>query len=165
MTRVLRWCHRLEDGLIVAVLFAMVALAVLQVLLRNLDGPSVPWVDPLLQNGVLWIALLGAMIATRHDTHIRIDLATRYLPAPWVRGLSLVSDLFTAGVCAGMAWFSVLFVRDEAEFPMMAFGNVPAWWFQLIIPVGFAVIALRYLSLLALNLAGRRPLPDEESPL
>lgn len=165
MKRLVRWCHLLEDSLIVAVLLAMVLLAVLQILLRNFGGPSVNWVDPLLQNGVLWIAVLGAMIASRHDSHIRIDLAKRYLSAFWVRTLSLFCDLFTASVCLGMAWFSAGYVYEESQFPMMAFGNVPAWWFQLIIPAGFAVIGLRYLALLGLNLIGQRPLPDHGEPL
>ncbi len=153
----LRWLHRLEDALIVVVLLSMVVLAVTQILLRNLNGTSLMWVDPLLQNGVLWIGMLGAMIASRNDSHIRIDLASHYLSPAWQRGLSVLVDLFTSAVCAVVAWFSLATVREEATLGLKAFGSVPSWWLQGIIPLGFALIALRYAVLFVLNLIGRRP--------
>lgn len=153
----LRWLHRLEDALIVIVLLGMVVLAVAQILLRNLTGTSLIWVDPLLQNAVLWIGMLGAMIASRNDSHIRIDLASHYLPPAWQRGLFMLVDLFTSVVCAVVAWFSFVTVREEAMLGLKAFASVPSWWLQSIIPLGFALIALRYAVLLLLNLIGRRP--------
>lgn len=158
MTRLLRWLHHLEDGLIVVVLCSMVLLAVLQIILRNFFGLGLTWIDPLLQNGVLWIGMLGAMIASRNDGHIQIDLGSRYLSPLGRRLVSLATDLFTALICVLVAWHSFHYVRDEAAFPMMAFGSVPAWWLQVVIPFGFALIALRFAALFALGLIGRRPL-------
>lgn len=157
MNTLLRWLHRLEDALIVIVLVGMVLLAVTQILLRNLNGTSLVWVDPLLQNAVLWIGMLGAMIASRNDEHIRIDIASHYLSPLLRRALSLLVDLFTCAVCAVVAWFSLHSVSDEASLGMNAFSGIPAWWLQIIIPVGFTLIALRYAVLFVLNMAGRRP--------
>lgn len=157
MRSLLKLTQRLEDLLIVLVLLGMMVLAVTQIVLRNGFGTSLVWVDPLLQNAVLWIGLLGAMIATRNDEHIRIDLASQYLPAAWQRGLSTLIDLFTCLVCAGMAWFSLQAVIDEASFSSSRLAGVPSWWLQTILPFGFAVMALRYALLLGLNLIGRRP--------
>lgn len=158
MRRLLRWLLHLEDGLIVAVLCSMMLLAVAQIVLRNFFGLGLTWVDPLLQNGVLWIGMLGAMIASRDDGHIQIDLGSRYLSPLGRRLVLLATDLFTTLICALVAWFSFHYVRDEAAFPMMAFGNVPAWWLQVIIPAGFALIAVRFGILFILGLLGRRPL-------
>lgn len=38
------------------------------------------WVDPLLQKGTLWLAFLGASLATREDRHIAIDIFQRVAP-------------------------------------------------------------------------------------
>src|SRR5699024_1211925 len=65
--------HNVEDAMIVFVLLGMVALAVVQIVARNWLDSSFVWIDPLLQNAVLWIAMLGAMIASRNDEHIRIN--------------------------------------------------------------------------------------------
>jgi len=160
MKKLIRWMHYFEDGLIVAVLLFMVLMAVLQIVLRNFFGTSLVWIEPFLQNAVLWIGLLGAMIASRRDEHIRIDIASHYLSPALQRWLSVLVDFFTAAICALVAWHSVKFVFGEGgEFYYggAGFGSVPSWFLQSIIPVGFALIAGRYAILLVLDVLGKRP--------
>lgn len=157
MRRVIRWMHFFEDGLIVAVLLFMVLMGVLQIILRNFFGTSLVWIEPFLQNAVLWIGLLGAMIASRRDEHIRIDIASHYFPASVQRWLAVLVDFFTAGICTLVAWHSFFFVLAEREFPTSGFAGVPSWVLQAIIPLGFAMIAGRYAILLVLDLLDRRP--------
>lgn len=164
MTALLRWFHRIEDGLIVAVLLFMILLAVVQIVLRNFFGSSLVWIEPLLQNAVLWIGLLGAMIASRNDEHIRIDVASTLLPEKYHPFLTTAVDLFTAFICALVAWHSVGFVIDEYEYAGVAFANVPSWLLQSIIPVGFSVMAARYVLLFAMGLLGKRPKMQEPVP-
>lgn len=157
MRRLLVALHRLEDLLIVAVVLMMVLLAVAQIGLRNFAGISLIWGQPLLQNAVLWIGLLGAMIASRRDEHIRIDVATTLLPErfhPWLTG---VVDLFTAGICLLMAWYGVGFVIEERQYASAGFAGIPMWMLEAVIPFGFSVMGLRYLVLFGLGLTGRRP--------
>jgi len=134
-----------------------VLLAVAQIGLRNFGGVSLVWAEPLLRNAVLWIGLLGAMIASRKDEHIRIDLAANFLPERWLPWVTGVVDLFTAGICVLTGWYSVQFVIEEYQFGATAFAGVPSWLLQAVIPLGFTVMALRYLVLFGLGLRGRRP--------
>lgn len=157
MRRLVRWFHYFEDGLIVAVLLFMVLMAVLQIVLRNFFGTSLVWIEPFLQNAVLWIGLLGAMIASRRDEHIRIDIASQFLPKKYHRWLAVLVDAFTVGICGLVAWHSVFFVYDEMQFGTAGFAEIPSWVLQVIIPVGFALIAGRYAVLLVLDLLDRRP--------
>ena len=162
--RLHRTLHQIEDGLIVAVLLFMVLLAVAQIVLRYFFGTSLVWIEPLLQNAVLWIGLLGAMIASRNDEHIRIDVASSLLPEKYHPFLTTVVDLFTAFICVLVAWYSVGFVIEEYDYAGAAFANVPSWLLQSIIPVGFSVMALRYVVLFALGLLGKRPKMQEPVP-
>lgn len=41
---------------------------------------SLDWVDPLLHKGTLWLAFLGASLATREGRHIAIDIVPRISP-------------------------------------------------------------------------------------
>jgi TRAP-type C4-dicarboxylate transport system permease small subunit len=41
---------------------------------------SLDWVDPLLHKGTLWLAFLGASLATREGRHIAIDIVPRIAP-------------------------------------------------------------------------------------
>lgn len=142
-----RWLHRIEDGLLILALLSMITMAVLQILLRVLFHSGVVWGDEFVRVLVLWLGLLGAVSASRNDSHIRIDLASRYLPdrlKTWAAGLM---QLATAFVCGLAAWYAVRFVLIEFEFQDRAFAAVPAWICEIIIPIGFAAVSLRYVIL------------------
>ncbi len=158
MRLLLKLFHRIEDTLLVAILLMMIALPVLSVVLRNFFGISLPWTDPVLENAVLWVALLGTMVASRKDQQIRIDIASHYLPKTAQRWLSVLIDLFTAAICLIVAGYSIHFLYAvEIEFGGKAFADVPAWVLETIIPIGFGIIGLRYLVLFGFNLLGKRP--------
>lgn len=146
-----------EDGALVCLLLMMVLLAVAQIVMRNFADQSLVWADPFLRVSVLWIGLLGAGIAARENSHIAIDIATRYLPERLARASGVVLSLFAASVCITFAWFAFAFVRSEYSYGAIAFGSVPAWWCESIMPAAFALMAVRYLGI-GMGLAlGSRP--------
>lgn len=149
LSRALRAVHVVEDLILVGLLLTMVGVAVMQIVLRNGFDGGYLWAESFLRILVLWIGLAGAMAASRQHRHISIDLIGRFLP-PLARKVAVVfTALFTAGICAALAWYSFDFVRIEYENPSIAFGNVPTWACESIMPIAFTVIALRYLLLAA----------------
>jgi TRAP-type C4-dicarboxylate transport system permease small subunit len=136
-----RWA---EDALLVLILTGMIGLATAQIVLRNLFDVGFIWGDEMLRMLVLWLAVAGAVAASRGDKHIHIDLLNRYLPERAARTVKVVVHLFTAAVAAVMAWHSLAFVRTSWEFGDVLLGSVPAWIPQAILPIGFALIAWRY---------------------
>lgn len=145
LKRVAKRLRRLEDLLLSLLLTAMILLAGGQILLRNLWDQSLAWGDPGLRLLVLWLTLLGAMVASRDHRHIRIDLLSRYLPAHVRAHVQRLTDAFTALVCTLLAWHAARFVLFEYEAGSRFLESLPIWPFQLILPIGFAVIALRLL--------------------
>ena len=156
-----RTLHIVEDAALVLLLLVMVLLAVAQILMRNVADQSLVWADPFLRVDVLWLGLLGAMIAARDNSHISIDIATRYLPESLARVSGVVLSLFASAVCAAVAWYAYLFVRSEYSYGTTAFGTVPAWVCESIIPFAFAVIAVRYLVIGTGLARGTRPVRKE----
>lgn len=145
--------HRVEDSILVAILMLMIGLAAFQILLRNLFGVGIIWGDMLIRVLVLWIGLVGAMAATRQNKHISIDLLARHLPQALNLPVKAVVELFAAVVCALAAYYSFIFVYAEFYDGGLAFAKVPVWVCEAIMPVGFGVMALRYLvmSLIKFN--------------
>jgi TRAP-type C4-dicarboxylate transport system permease small subunit len=139
--------HRLEDGVLVGLLLLLISIAVLQILLRNLFDSGILWGDFLVRILLLWIGLVGAMVASRQGNNINIDLVTRYLPPRVQCMVNFIVDLFTAMVCVIVAYYSLNFVQMEFTYGGSAFAQVPLWLCQTIIPFAFTVIALRYLLL------------------
>lgn len=152
LTRGLTLLQRVEDALLVGLLMVMIGVAVAQIVLRNLYEGGLVWGDVLVRVLVLWLGLLGAMVATRQNQHIRIDIIARFLPGRVQRGADTLVSLFTGALCAVAAWYSLQFVASEREFGGLAFAGVPVWLCQAIIPLAFTIIALRFLVLAALNL-------------
>ena len=140
----LRWIHRAEELLLALLLTAMIVLAASQVVLRNFFDSGLYWGDSAVRVVVLWVAMLGAMIASRRNEHIRIDIASRFLSPHFKRHMSRFVSAFTCLVLLIFAWHSVEFVRYEFEDGTIAFGIVPAWLCEIIMPIGAAVMAFRY---------------------
>ena len=139
-----RFAETTENTLLVLLLTAMILLAATQILLRNLWDTGLVWADPSLRVAVLWITLFGAMAASRDDNHIRIDLLTRFLPPGAKRYTQLTTDLFSTLVCGLLAWHGGRFVYFEWQDGGLLFAGVPAWACELIIPLGFGIMALRF---------------------
>ena len=155
--------HRLEDGLLALILGLLVLLAPLQLFLRNFFDTGITWGDPLLRVLVLWVGMLGALAATRGRRQISIDVLSHVFGKRLQSGVGVVTSLFTALVCAVVAVHSARFVASEIEYQATAFAGVPVWTCEIVIPVAFGLIALRY-ALYAVgdlrNLLAAPPLED-----
>ena len=106
----LRW---LESAILVLLLSGMIGVAAAQVLMRNLFDGGLYWGDALVRVMVLWVAMIGAMVASRNDQHIRIDLAGRFLPEGAKIWVSRGVNLFTCIVLGLFAWAGYQFVYFE----------------------------------------------------
>lgn len=146
LTRFGRLTGWLEDALLVMMLAVMILVAAAQIVLRNFLDIGLVWGDPLLRALVLWVGLLGAIVASRTENHITIDILSRYLAPRWRAAARLVTDLFTVSVCLLMSYYSATLVQMDHEAGVEAFSGIPAWLVEIIIPVGFAIMALRYLG-------------------
>jgi C4-dicarboxylate transporter, DctQ subunit len=140
------WVWRLEDGLILLLLLGMILLACLQIFMRNAFGSGLLWADPALRVLLLWTALFGAMVASRHDRHISIDIVSRWLP-PLLRAFSKTfNSLFAGAVCSVAAFYAGWFVVDEYRYSSAGIGGIPVWIFESVMPLAFGLMALRYLG-------------------
>ncbi|MEJ2657272.1 MAG: TRAP transporter small permease [Desulfobacterales bacterium] len=136
--------YRVEDSILVGLLLLMIVMAVLQILLRNLFGTGIVWSDVLVRILVLWVGLLGAMVASRKGNHINIDIMDRYLSGRAKTVTRFFVEFFTALICFIVAYYSLRFVQMEFSVGGKAFAKIPAWLCESIIPIGFMVMALRY---------------------
>ncbi|GJQ21449.1 MAG: hypothetical protein HBSIN02_18040 [Bacteroidia bacterium] len=146
--KVLRWCDeslgRLEGVLLIILLSMMVLLAFVQVILRNVFSESLIWGEILLRHLVLWIGFLGAARATGEDRHISIDAFARFLPARARAIVRVITNAFAITVCYFLLRASLTFIGDEVDFGSVVYGEVPSWYSQMIIPVGFGLMMIHF---------------------
>lgn len=144
LARILSFIHRFEDTLLAALLIVMIVLAAAQILLRNVFDIGLVWADPLLRIMVLWLSLMGALVASRENKHITIDVLTRLMSAQARYITHIFTSLFTVVVTAIIAYHAGRFVIMEYELQNEVLFGVSAWVFEAIIPIAFALIAVRY---------------------
>lgn len=143
-----RWLsrlHRVEDGLLAALLGSLLLLSVAQIVLRVAFDAGVPWAEPVSRAGVLFLALLGALGATRSGKHIAIDALPRFLPPRPRRVVWAISQVAAAVVCLALAWLGWGMVGMEREAPVPFVAGIPSWVPMLVIPLGFGLMGLRFL--------------------
>jgi len=146
ISKILRAEHILEDGLLILLLASMTRLAISQIFLRNFFNTGISWASPLLGILVLWIGLAGSIVASRQKNHISINILSHYLPKNGQLIADAVVELFTAVISGIITYHSARFVLSEYEYKVIAFDSIPAWICELILPIAFGMITLRYLA-------------------
>jgi len=157
--------RRVEDGLLMLVLVGMILLSFLQIVLRNVFDVGLIWIEPLLRQMLLWVSLLGAMVATRNHNHITIDAVARFVPEGRVKyAAGLFADFFALAVCGLLTYATFQVFRMEYQEPQG--GNIvtglPLWASLATMPAAFGIMTLRFarfsvLSLIRLGKGGSRP--------
>lgn len=112
---------------------------------------------------LLWIAFIGASMATHDGQHLRVDAVRKAVPQrllPWYNAASyLIAALFTLG----FLYLSWMYFHDrlaETNAP----GEIPDWLKVLSIPVALAMVSIRFLGrAVASALVGAWGLHDEEA--
>jgi TRAP-type C4-dicarboxylate transport system permease small subunit len=142
----------LEEAFLCLLLMSMIILACVQIFLRFFFSGGFAWADPFLRYMVLWAGLFGAAVATKTGKHISIDIISHLLPDSYKPWLQVILNLFSAGVCSVLTYAAFIFVRDEALYGGRGLLHIPSWGLNLVFPLAFGIITLRFLILTFNNL-------------
>lgn len=156
----MRWLRQLgralcavENTVLAVLALGLLLAAAFQIAFRFTGGGPV-WLDPLMRTMTLWLALFGALVATRERRQLHIDLLAQRLAGWWGKSARLLVAIFTSIVCALLAWHSLTLVAMERDGGGTVFGGVPNWLALSVLPLVFGLMALR-------ALAGGFPLPTQ----
>lgn len=146
--------RRLESVLLGTLMLAMSALYTLNVLVRELAAAyasRIAWIDELCLFGLAWVVFLGLGVTLERGRHIAMTALLRKLAPGVRRGAKLAVDL--AGLCFSLyiahlcLTVTLLVLQTGQVSPTL---GISMSWLYGPMPVGFALLALRY----ALELAG-----------
>jgi TRAP-type C4-dicarboxylate transport system permease small subunit len=138
-----RGLARAELMVVAAAYAALLGVALIDIVARNLLHSALPGGDVFLHHAVLWVALPGAALAVAGQRHIRLDpLAVTRFPR-WIRWTHAPLNVVSSAVCASLAWAAWRFWREEWR-------NVPsdaAWTavMSAILPVAFTLMTVHFL--------------------
>ena len=135
---------RVEKFLVAAMLSTMILLAFLQIILRNDFNTGIAWGDPLVRYLVLWVGLIGASLASKEGKHITIEVFSIWFSGYGNRYLKVIPHLVSAFICGLLTFAGWTFVQNEAQMGGTPFLEIPVWIPQVIIPITFALMTLRF---------------------
>ena len=136
--------ERIEELLLSVILVALISLACLQIALRLFFGTGLIWADPLLRYLTLWGGMLGAVLAVSQEKHISLDILNNLLNRQIRRYLKVINYIFCTIVCGFLSYASLRFIFDEISFGGSVILAIPSWVLNLIFPIGFGIMTLRF---------------------
>jgi TRAP-type C4-dicarboxylate transport system permease small subunit len=144
----MRFLLRDAEKIICAALFlAMTFLGFANVFVRYATHMSLASSEELLTNGFLILTVFGAALAARRGEHLAVTVVHESLPSALWRPVFLLSAVLSVFLLAMSAWFSWATLSNLYGNGMRSYAlGIPAWYYQVAVPFGFALIIVRYLQ-------------------
>jgi tripartite ATP-independent transporter DctM subunit len=131
-----------EHGLSVLTLALLTLLPIAEIVLRRFDS-GIPGGTPFVQHLTLVVALLGGALAARDDRLLALATGSLLPAGPLAIGAKSIAGFVGAAVAGLLARSGIDMVRLEREAGRNITEGVPVWAFEVLLPLGFAVIAWR----------------------
>ncbi len=138
----LRLAHGFENTLGNVAVLVMAVLPILEIVGRRLLGQGVPGSITWVQHLTLWVAFVGGIIAARDRRHLALATTT-FLPPAFRPVSSLIASAVGCAVTVALAWAAASTINLERQSMAVLSGGVPLWLIETIMPIGFAIIAIR----------------------
>ncbi len=139
--------NRLEEGILATLLAFMTLLTFIQVVLRYVFNSGIVWSLEATTYSFAALVLFGMSYGVRTKTHIAVDLFTRKLPPTLERAAHIVAIIACLLYAALMLYGSAIFVDR-----LLTLGNLardvpaPKWLLTITMPIGFTLLAFRFLE-------------------
>ena len=148
MNSIKRVFDRLEDYLLAVFMAAITIIVFVQVVFRQL-GRSLPWSEELTRYLLVWVTLVGASRGIKKGSHVGVEAFMLLFPLKVrkkVNILVLLVCIFFYGIIEvfSLRIIELQFVNHQIS-PAM---RIPIWIAYAALPVGAALMIIRYLQLL-----------------
>ena len=142
--RVLKVADGAEETFMIVALSFMTVLTVVQVVLRYGFGSGFVWSLEVTTYTFAWLVLIGMSYGVRTEAHIAVDLVTSRLTPGGARAFAAIALVAGLAYCALMIYGS-----SQVVDRLLTLGNnardipLPRWVLTGIMPIAFALLALR----------------------
>ena len=121
----------------------MVVLPLAEIVFRRAFSRGIPGSGPIVQHLTLWVGFLGAAIASRDGKLLALATGTFIPQGVWRRAADIFAAAFGACASVVLAWGGWQMTMIEREAGTNIGADIQAWVAQLVLPIAFALIAVR----------------------
>lgn len=148
-----KFWNEIEDNILGILLLAMMILTCVNVFARYVLLSSMPFVEELTNAGLTLISIAGAAVAAKRGAHLGLTVLTERMGFGGKKLCEVLADI--CGIIFGMIILFYGFKMSSHEFVLglkTAGMQWPEGVFGAMMPVGGAIIMIRYFQLLILNI-------------
>lgn len=149
-----RGFHTSENLAMTFCLAAMVLLPLIDIALRS-TSIVLPGSSAIQCHLTLFVCMIGGAIAAREARLLSLSTLTAFLKDRGKAAAHLFSGSVAAAFTAILFLASFRFVLQQREAGNILVYNIPIWWAQAILPIGFALVTLRLIWHAAQRWIGR----------
>lgn len=147
----------IETTLLVTSLAASVLFLVADIALRVIANIALPWAAEATRYAIVWLVFIGGSRAAMTGAHITIDALPEFLPERLSGIVTRLALVVSAVSCAVLAWLGASLVMRMMSFRQLSPSlEIPMWWVYLALPLGFALMTVRFAQAAAGLEAGPR---------
>lgn len=106
------------------------------------------WAQKLTLVLMVWVALLGASMATYERSHLALEMGEKLWPRRWLRYVKAIAHGVTAAFCVVCCILAVYLVQQNADQGTLIEDNrwLARWQALLVMPYAFGAMAIRFLA-------------------
>jgi C4-dicarboxylate transporter DctQ subunit len=144
----LGWWDWIEETLVGLLGLVALVIGLLQVVGRYIDpARAISYAEEVIVYLIIWAIMIASSQLVRRDGHVRPDLVLRLLPPRYLRLVEIFNCLVAIVFCGSLIWYGWEIVDtslliDETSSTDLQF---PMWIYYLALPVGSALMLLRYI--------------------
>ena len=132
-----------EDTLALVIFSAMSILPVIETIARIFGTNIIPASQAIVQHCTLWIGFLGAVLAARRNKLLALTREPIFNQEGSLHLGRWIAKTMSFLVIISLAWGSFYLLKIEYKFPFEIAPNIPRWAAMVIMPVGFALMAVQ----------------------
>jgi len=137
------YLKRGEDTLAFIIFVTMTLLPAIETLTRIFNTNSIPASQVLVQHFTLWIGFIGAVLATRQNKLLALTKSSLFDQAEKIHFGKWIAKVITFLVLVALTWGSWELLKVEFQYPIDIAPYIPRWFAQIIMPLGFGLMALQ----------------------
>lgn len=136
---------RLEALVAALSLAALLLMVLVAVVARNFFDTGFPSMEMVMRYLVLFVGMMGAVLATDRTCHIKCDAVLAFISAKTRERIIRPLFVLTALVCVVLCWHAARFWWDEWLYA----GAHDRWAIPLalVLPIGFGLLAVHFIIL------------------
>ncbi len=146
---------RLEEGFITTLLISASLILFINVVARYVFNTGFIWAEEFVRYEIIWMVFIGGSVAARKGIHIGVEALLHVLPDLIQRVLRVAVNLICIGFCVVLVIYGGELVEQTRSFGQKTSAmQAPFWIIQLAIPIGAALMSLRFAQAIWKELSG-----------